>query len=308
LNNKQWKTIENWGDKGVGAAHNKGYRWFRRTFVPTLEDAEHDTLTPEREIILADAYYVLGDIHDLNDAPKEAAKAYLKSIDLCPSSGAWRELGRMYDNMGRKEEAIQCLHTALSIDPEDDHAILDLQCIYPESTVSPLYNEGDTFWEINELLAQNKADAALPLLKKSNSLKSILYRARVYGAQGDENRALKTLEKLRLTKRNIELEYGDWFYIPDALYDRSLFWELMLELHPRLSGVYLFLFHDSLSKSSEELANNRLQDEKNQELRLVFQYNLYRCRNDYSKMLHLHETFPKWKEPAKTLKKMGAPT
>lgn len=165
-NIKLWKTIKNWGLKGVGGTHYKGYRWLKRTFIPALNRAENDKLTSKRKMYLADAYYVLGDIHDLNDAPKAAIKAYSKSIALYPSSGAWREIGGMHTNMGNIPEAIKCIETALSIDPEDEDALSDLEYIKDDSFDSQLFIVGDIFWDVRELLAKNALDDALIILKK----------------------------------------------------------------------------------------------------------------------------------------------
>ncbi len=57
-----------------------------------LKRAENLLESNNKHDQLSDAYYVLGDIHDFNGAPKAAIKSYQKSIELSPSSGSWREL------------------------------------------------------------------------------------------------------------------------------------------------------------------------------------------------------------------------
>lgn len=305
-NKKLWKTIENWSLKGVGGTHYKGYRWLIRTFIPALNRAENDKLTSKRRMYLADAYYVLGDIHDFNDAPKAAIKAYSKSIELLSSSGAWREIGGMHANMGNKLEAIQCLEKALSIDPEDEHAISDLEYIKDDSIDSQLFKEGDIFWDVRELLAKNALDDALILLKKNNSLNAILHRARVYGAKGDDFSYLKELEKIKSKKKRFELKYCDWFYLPDKLWDSGAFWKLLIELFSRLKPGVAPSDDSLVLNYYKELNKNQNKKNESQTVRLTFQFHYYRCTKNYKKILKLNEKYPKWKLPAKELKTIAA--
>lgn len=300
-NIKLWKTIENWGDKGVGETHYKGYRWLNRTFIPALRKAENDKLTSKRKMYLADAYYVLGDIHDFNDAPKAAIKAYTKSVDLYPSSGAWREKGGMYSDMGKKEEAIKCLEKALSIDQKDEYAVIDLEYVKDDSMDSQIFYDGDILWDSRELLANNDFDDALEILYDINSLDAILHRARVYGAKGDISRYLLEIENIKSRNDRFELKRADWFYLPDKLWDSADFWKLLIKLFPRLMP--------GVAPSDESLILNyhnkeQNKDNESQTVKILFQFHYYRCTKDYKKMLQLHEKYPKWKAPIKELKAM----
>lgn len=300
-----WKTIENWGEKGVGGTHYKGYMWLNRTFLPALKRAENDELTSERKMYLADAYYVLGDIHDFNDAPRAAIKAYSKSIALYPSSGAWREIGGMQANIGNRLEAIKCLETALSIDPEDEYAISDLEYIKDDHIDSQLFKEGDIFWDVRELLAKDAIDDALILLKKNNSLSAILHRARVYGAKGDDSGYLRELEKIKSKKKRFKLEWGDWFYLPNKLWDSGAFWKLLIEFLPRLKPGVAPSDGSLALNYYKELNKNQNKNNESKTVKLTFLFHYYRCTKNYKKILQLSKKYPKWKEPAKELKTMA---
>jgi len=292
---KFWKMIENWGAKGVGGNHHKGYRWLTRTFIPALLRAENDTLSPHQKMCLADAYYVLGDIHDFNNAPKAAIAAYSKSIEILPSCGAWREMGGMLANMdGHQVKAVQCLEMALSIDPDDEYATVDLE--YLKSDFSePLYHEHDPYWQVRELLAVSELDDALDLLFGDDSLVGMMHRARVLGALGNVQGYMTELNKVKLKNCRFELEYGDWFYLPDDLYDTADYWKLMIEISLLLDpGV-------SLSDSSFSDHYSNLLQGKSTEL-LMFQFHYYRCTRNYSEIRRLNEAYPKWRMPAKALK------
>lgn len=300
-NIKLWKTIENWGTKGVGDAHRKGYNWVKKYFVPTLIKAESIGKSNRNKLLISDSYYVLGDIHDFNNAPLAAIKAYQKSIELCPSSGAWREMGNMYAYMGRRKKAIKCLKKALSIDSKDEFAQTDLHYLRDESTDTKLFFEGDIFWQVNELLANNLHDDALSLIKKKNSLNAMLHRARVYGAKNDQSKYLSEWMNLTTGKKRFELKYADWFYLPNCMWDSPDFWNCMIGIFHRLRpGVAVY--DESLSMNyHHEL--KRKKGQESQATLLMFQFNYYRCKKDTKKITELHKKYPKWKAPIKELNK-----
>ena len=119
--------------RGVSWVHNQGYRWVKDRYVPALKRLEQASQSRQVKEILVDGYFVLGDVHDFNSAPMQAVKAYRKSIKYFPDpdfwSEPWREMGNMYSNVGRYDEAIKCLKRALRINPANKFAIGDLEVV-----------------------------------------------------------------------------------------------------------------------------------------------------------------------------------
>lgn len=67
---------------------------------------ERSARTAEDRRLLSGAYYVVGDIHDFNGAPRAAISAYRRSLRFDPSeAAAWREIGGMLDRMGHRTRA-----------------------------------------------------------------------------------------------------------------------------------------------------------------------------------------------------------
>ena len=111
-------------DAGVGSVHDLGYSWFWNEFMPALKRAE-DTPHISNELI-SSGYYVAGDVHDSNEAPKAAIESYKKSLEFDPFNGAaHREIASMLGRMGRYEEALMHVNKAIEINPYDEFAISD---------------------------------------------------------------------------------------------------------------------------------------------------------------------------------------
>jgi hypothetical protein len=86
---------------GIARVHGKGCAWFRSRLLPALRILERTTRTREDRRWLSGAYYVVGDIHDFNHAPRAAIAAYRKSLRFAPEqAAAWREIGGMLGHMG----------------------------------------------------------------------------------------------------------------------------------------------------------------------------------------------------------------
>ena len=253
--------------------------------------------------MLADAYYVLGDIHDFNHAPKAAIKSYLRSIELDSSSWAWRELGNMYANMGNRDKAIECLEKALTIDPDDKDAQSDLEDI-KDNYEKPLFRQGDIFWTARELLSEDRPDEAFELIKNKKGIKSRLYRARIFGAENKKDDYLKEWKNISKMKSEFELTWADWFYMPSFIWDFAVFWKYMIEIFPRLkSGINIY--HESLIMNySIFFKEHQKQGMESPASEWVFKFNYYRCMNDIVQLEKLHKQFPLWKEPKLELKKL----
>ncbi|MEM9168827.1 MAG: tetratricopeptide repeat protein [Pseudomonadota bacterium] len=123
-------------DEGVSGAHAQGYFWFWRKFVPALEQAKASS-SVSREMI-ADCYYVAGDVHDFNDAPRTAIACYHNALKIGPLCGAaHREIASMLGRMGQYDQALAHYDKAISLNPGDRHAVSDRADYIGENRVKP---------------------------------------------------------------------------------------------------------------------------------------------------------------------------
>ena len=94
-----------------------GYQWSKREFLPALKALTRMSRVHDR-VIAGIGYYVLGDVHDINEAPLAAIRAYRCSARLWPVNGAaWREIGNMHEEMGENEKALRMLRKAVPAHP-----------------------------------------------------------------------------------------------------------------------------------------------------------------------------------------------
>ena len=150
-------------------------------YVPALRRLERAEQTVQVKEALVDGYYVLGDVHDFNNAPMQAVKAYRKSIKYFPkpdfASGPWREMGNMYGQVGRYDMAIKNLKKAVRINPEDNYVVTDLDIAESDKAgdVKPLYSQSDSLYKSCELMAQDKPKAALDVLRNKRGLEKTCF-------------------------------------------------------------------------------------------------------------------------------------
>lgn len=76
------------------------------------------------------AYANLGNVYRDEGKREQAAKVYRKALQLDPKAAlTWSNLGSVYHEMGRREEAEQCCRKALAIDPGQVNALINLGVI-----------------------------------------------------------------------------------------------------------------------------------------------------------------------------------
>ncbi len=275
--------------EGLAWVHGNGFEWLRDTLLPALEAAGDSA--PDEKALIAECFYVLGDVHDVNGAPKAAIEAYQKAIDYYEKfPAAYREMAGMYQNMGDYDNAAALISAAVGLDPEDELALLDQEGISEgrKNLAEPLYQPADKIWQANELLAILKPDAALAMLKGQEDAEAGKARARGYGALFDNDNYIKEWEKIALLSSDIELQPADWFYMPEEVYDAPGIWHIFLKLLERLKpGV--FVSFESLDAAATGLAPE-------EQHRLVIEFNICRNEKNLEGLKQLQARYPAWAE------------
>ncbi|MEM8986808.1 MAG: hypothetical protein AAGC95_08805 [Pseudomonadota bacterium] len=222
---------------GVSRAHAQGYFWFWRKFIPALEKAKASSLVSNE--MVADCYYVAGDVHDFNEAPKAAIKCYRNALRADPNcGGAYREIANMLGRMGRYDDALAHSDSALSINPDDQYALSDREDYIGESRLEPSYIEGNAEWIASEYLARAKPRKTLKALRKVKGIRSLRAKAHCYGAMEQSKKYLEAWAEIAKRSDEIRLTYSDWFFMEDAIYDEPGFWEVLLSSKAKFSGVF----------------------------------------------------------------------
>lgn len=224
----------------VAVLNNRGYAWVVANYLPALERFARGARSREDRRFASDGFYALGDLHDFNEAPLAAMRAYRRSAALHGGSfGAWRELGGMLASIGRFDEARRALERALRIAPDDASARTDLDTLLEMPRFLHRYREGDVLWSACEALARQQPRRALELLGSRRSARARLIRARALGAQGDVEGVVQEWQGLARTRGTVVLSWGDWFFLPMDARRRAELWEAISALGERLgSGVF----------------------------------------------------------------------
>jgi tetratricopeptide (TPR) repeat protein len=256
--------------------------------------------------LLSGAYYVVGDIHDFNGAPRAAISAYRRSLRFDPGeAAAWREIGGMLDRMGYRTRARSAVRRALALAPDDEYAKSDLQHLEPENA-DALFREGDPVWEADEMLARGRVEDAWPAVDGVRGVRGMLCAARVLGARGDDGAVLRVWARIVRSGSPVELSSADWFFLPETVFESPTFWSGLWHLGARLkAGV--FVSSDTLIQAFARAPTGRrsLKDGVTQQ-RLMIRYNLARTRDDVPSLCSLLRRYPTWKEPREVLQRLEA--
>ena len=80
MNNLKDKKYLRWNiQRGISWIHSRGYEWFTKRYLTSIKNLEQPPKkNSDDKFLLSDAYYCVGDVHDFNDAPLTAIKAYKK--------------------------------------------------------------------------------------------------------------------------------------------------------------------------------------------------------------------------------------
>jgi tetratricopeptide (TPR) repeat protein len=301
----------NWHNhRGIAYVISRGHCWFKEKYLPAIHRLEEAGLKKDR-FLLSNCYYMIGDVHDFNNCPKTAIKAYKKSFEVEPSnSAALREMGIMYETIGCYKKAASLLKKAIQINPHDELAVSDYK--YRCSEGPPLYRKGDVCWQAREYLAQDKPKSVLKLLEKRHFIPALQIKACACGILNDTNAILEQWSKIADAKETIEVTYADWFYMPDAIPNSSKFWEKIAHCAKQNRFTYsIWPTLDSLYGIVVPFPSRRKRITKADLKRcnkcsfLLAQYHIARINRDLKLAGKLHRQYPKWPEIEKLFNKLS---
>jgi len=297
--------------RDLPTAYGRGYFWLNERFLPALKRVEQSARRKADRMIAAQGYYILGDIHDFNHAPRAAIRAYRRCLRLDPeASGAHREIGNMLDRMGMADPALAALKRAVRMDPDDEHARGDLEWLEEELAedgyLIPLYEEGDPVWESGELLAQNKVNAALRRLDGVDSIDVAIARGACYGALRDLNGVVDQWNAIASSEGEINARGRFWFHMPRSIINSPRLWEAIARVDvQRLED----LGWGFMTIHSEALPPDRYPDRTGRRRKgdaLTIEYELARTRKDHASARRILDRFPDWSLAKQLVAKLEA--
>ena len=274
-------------DNGEWLTHSKGYFWFWNTLMPLLKDAK--SAQRYSNDLIADCYYVAGDVHDFNDAPLAAIKCYRAALKLDPQMGTvHREIANMLGRMGRYDEALAHNDKALALTPDDEYAISDRDMYIDDARLSPpLYLQGDPIWLGCEYLAQAKPKKALKAISTVDDVAALRIRAHCYGAMGLTRDYLAAWAEIGRRVKKLEFTYMDWFYMGDDVFLNPDFWTILLDSQAAFSGV--FMVDNELEESERYKALST-----HQKIRLKIKFFAAVHSGDAKGLKKLYKKYPEW--------------
>ncbi|MCH2023494.1 MAG: hypothetical protein MK207_13545 [Saprospiraceae bacterium] len=282
-------NVEN---QGVVKLHISGYRWFKSIWLPRLGLA--DLLIPEHAALLADCWYLMGDVYDFNCAPLKAIECYKKAIQYDESiDGAYREIANMYKQIGHYSKALNYINIAIDMMPDNTEIKAEKEeiqdCINYD--VEPFLTDNNQCWKLNEKLANQEFDFIIQLVSQIDNpeLNIIQCLARAYGAQANFEKYLETWGQITNSNLTFSLEYADWFYMPDEILNSSEIWQMIKSASGRIDEANFMIFDSFTENYGNQLT-------KNQVVNLIADFYIFKANSNKQGIKNLVEKFPLWKE------------
>lgn len=104
----------------------------------------------------------------------------------------------------------------------------------------------------------------------------------------------------------VDLGYGDWFFLPQAVFEAPAFWSALWKLGGRLKSC-VFVTSDTLWYARPKTPPRVLPSAESAKgyQRLMIRYNLARTRDDVASLRALVQRYPTWKEPRDVLARLA---
>jgi tetratricopeptide (TPR) repeat protein len=285
------EILEEIAEHGISYVHMKGYEWFDKNLIPSIKHAEK-SLSDKNEL-LADCWYVIGDIYDFNNAPLKAIESYAKSVQFDPKmASAYREIANMQERIGEYSIALENIQKAIQLEPDDENAKNDLIDIEEsfKKNAEPLFIKGDIVWITNELLAEQKFEKVVNKLEKTEKLEEYKILARAYGALNELDKYLIIWQKIADAKSDeFEIEYADWFYMPSTIYESEQVWRILKRINNRIKSS-IFVYHESLDENYSDSLDAE------QQRSLICDFHIFDITKDQVKLEKLRDKYPKWED------------
>lgn len=279
-------------EDGIALLHSRGYQWFKSEFLPYLNLG--DTLLADQVELLADCWYIVGDVHDFNGAPLKAIESYKKALEYDDEvDGAYREIANMYEQIGEYTQALEYINVAIEKMPEEEE-LMDEKAAIQDSinyTVEPYLTKENKAWILAEELAEGKSEAVIASVTAMENPEIAVLQclAKAYGIEKQEEEYFNSWKRILNTEGNFALNYADWFYMPRTIYNSEKIWLLIKELSPRIEEA-IFIEFDSLN---EHYGDKLSQAE---ELDLICAFQIYRITENQIALKNLATKYPLWEE------------
>lgn len=281
----------------IAHLHRQGFEWFWSIYMPALERAAKSGSISKG--ILADNYYVAGDVHEFNESPRTAITYYEKALKFDPDlNAAHREISRMYHRLGCLDAAIRHSDLALAIWPDEKHALADRVDLDEDvKSKDPYFENCDTpSAHALDALAQNKPQHAINILEGLTDKDALRALTWAYGAKGDVSAYLQTWRFLVLQLEEIWFSYRDWFFMPeDAWYEPEI-WSIWLKGVSSYTGVFIVYpgLDDPLSNTPTDKNFSALTE--SEKISQKIQY-IYFCQSENLEGLKaIEKNYPNWVE------------
>lgn len=279
-------------ERGIAALYNKGYQWIQSNFLPHVHLA--DTLLETEVELLADCWYLMGDIYDFNDAPKKAIECYFKALECDEEAdGAYREIGLAYQQIGDYTKALEYTELALAKMP-DDEDLMDIKAEiqdYINYNHSPHWDVESSLFILNEKLSNEAFDEVIAMVSAMETPETyhLTRLARAYGAKDERALYLETWKKIMASGEVIQFDCADCFYMPWEVYTSSEIWTLLKGGRGQIDTYDFMQFESLFEHYEEQLSDSEI-------LGLIFDYYTYKATKEYKKLNAFAKQYPKWEE------------
>lgn len=251
------KFLSTTEEQGIANLYNKGYQWFKSHYLPRLRLA--DELLPNELELIADSWYLVGDVYDFNEMPLLAIEAYRKVLEYDEEAdGAYRELAHMYERIGEYQKALEYINIALEHAP-DEEELMDAKAEIQDSInyqTEPYLTEDNKAWQWGEWLGQERPQLVIEAaqeLGEEATTEELQRLAQAYGALDQAQEYLNTWKKIIALEEPIDIYYADWFYLPKEVAQQAAFWNLLKGAVDNLQEVETTLEEEEEELSIEEL-------------------------------------------------------
>jgi tetratricopeptide (TPR) repeat protein len=287
------KFLEATREEGIGTLYNRGYQWFKSYYLPRLRLA--DELLPHELELIADAWYLVGDVYDFNEMPLLAIEAYRKVLEYDEEAdGAYRELAHMYERVGDYQKALEGINKALEFNP-DNEELMDAKAEIQDSinyTTEPYLTEENVAWKWAELLGNERPQAVVQQAEKLGdqaTVEELQRLAQAYAALEKDDQYLQTWQKIVALEEPIAIHYADWFYLPPSVAEKTAIWKLWLEAADYVQELEM-TEQESLDVNYEGCMSY------GEMFRAVVEYHYYTLTDNKKGLAELAKAFPKWEE------------
>jgi hypothetical protein len=113
-------------------------------------------------------------------------------------------------------------------------------------------------------------------------------KANAYGALGENEKYLNLWKIIEQSNTEIEIEYSDWFYMPDLIYESDQIWSFFKQMNSRIKSS-IFIQSDSLNANYKELSDMNRRE-------LMCDYQIYDNNENKDGISELRLKYPKWEE------------